>query len=82
MKSIIQQWGSRHLIGIGDLPKCILSDFDPAIADVEIIHGPNRLGDIPHSLASVDKARQLLGYVPTHNIKKGLEEAILGIMTT
>ena len=56
--------------------KSMLSDFDPAIADVEIIHGPNRLGDIPHSLASVDKAKQLLGYNPTHNIKEGLQAAI------
>ena len=56
--------------------KRMLSDFDPAIADVEIIHGPNRLGDIPHSLASVDKAKKLLGYNPSHDIKKGLEEAI------
>ena len=56
--------------------KSMLSDFDPAIADVEIIHGHNRLGDIPHSLASVDKAKQLLSYNPTHNIKEGLQAAI------
>jgi len=53
-----------------------LSDFDSKIAQVEVIHGPNRQGDIPHSLASVDKARELLGYSPTHNISEGLKEAV------
>ncbi len=55
--------------------KEILSKHDPAIADIQIIYGPNRTGDIPHSLASIDKAKQLLGYNPTHNIRAGLEEA-------
>ena len=53
-----------------------LSEYDAEIADVEIKHGPNRVGDIPHSLASVDKARKLLGYEPTHDIRAGLKEAV------
>ena len=53
-----------------------LSEFDPKIAEVEVIHGPNRQGDIPHSLASVEKARTLLGYEPSHNISSGLKEAV------
>lgn len=53
-----------------------LSEYDAEIADVEIKHGPNRAGDIPHSLASVDKARKLLGYEPTHDIRAGLKEAV------
>jgi len=53
-----------------------LSEYDPKIADIEIIHGPNRLGDIPHSLASVEKARRLLGYNPQYSLNKGLKEAI------
>lgn len=53
-----------------------LSEFDPAIADVEIKYGPNRLGDIPHSLASVDKAKALLGYQPAYSLRDGLKEAI------
>lgn len=56
--------------------KDILSQHDSAIADVQIIHGPNRAGDIPHSLASIDKAKRLLGYNPTHVIRQGLEEAV------
>jgi len=60
---------------IGYLKK-YLSEFDAKIADVNVIYGPNRVGDIPHSLASVEKAGKLLGYQPTHTIEKGLKEAI------
>jgi len=59
-----------------DYLKEFLTEYDEQIANVEIIHGPNRQGDIPHSLASIDKARQLLGYEPTHVIREGLKEAV------
>jgi UDP-N-acetylglucosamine 4-epimerase len=58
------------------LLKEYLSDFDPKIAQVEISYGPNRQGDVPHSLASVDKAKSLLNYNPQYNIKDGLKEAV------
>lgn len=53
-----------------------LSTYDPQIADVGIVYGPSRLGDVPHTLASIDKARNLLGYNPQYNMQQGLEEAI------
>ncbi|MEA4994967.1 MAG: SDR family oxidoreductase [Petrimonas sp.] len=53
-----------------------LSDFDPVIASIEIQHGPNRAGDIPHSLANIDKAKCLLGYNPLLSMKQGLKEAV------
>lgn len=53
-----------------------LSEFDSAIANVEIKHGPNRAGDIPHSLANIDKAKSLLGYDPEYSMKQGLKEAV------
>ena len=56
--------------------KEFLSQFDPVIKDIEIIHGPNRKGDIPHSLASVDKAKTLLGYDPKYSMREGLKEAV------
>ncbi|TYP94617.1 UDP-N-acetylglucosamine 4-epimerase [Sphingobacterium allocomposti] len=56
--------------------KEFLTVYDAEIAKIEVIHGPHRQGDIPHSLASVDKARQLLGYEPTHAIREGLQEAV------
>jgi UDP-N-acetylglucosamine 4-epimerase len=54
-----------------------LSEFDPLIQNVEILHGPNRSGDIPHSLASIVKAQKLLGYNPRYNLREGLKDAVL-----
>ncbi len=53
-----------------------LSDFDPKIADVEIIYGDYRKGDVPHSLASIDKAKNLLNYNPQFSVKNGLKDAV------
>jgi len=53
-----------------------LSEYDPKIAGVAVVHGPERQGDIPHSLASVDKAKELLGYNPEFNMREGLKEAV------
>ena len=53
-----------------------LSEFDAAIANVAIVYGENRVGDIPHSLASIDKAANLLGYAPKFSMKAGLKEAV------
>lgn len=53
-----------------------LSDFDPEIAKIEPTHGPNRAGDIPHSLACIDKAKRLLGYDPHFDMRAGLKEAV------
>lgn len=52
-----------------------LAALDPAIAGVEPTYGPNRAGDIPHSLACIDKARNYLGYQPQFSVKAGLQEA-------
>lgn len=53
-----------------------LVKYDPKIKEIEILHGPNRLGDIPHSLASIDKAKRKLNYDPQYNLEKGVGEAI------
>ncbi len=53
-----------------------LAKFDAKIGDVNIEYGPNRIGDIPHSLASIEKAKKLLGYHPEFSFEKGLEEAV------
>mgnify|MGYP000959656315 CR=1 FL=1 len=51
-------------------------ELDYVIGDVEIKYGPTRAGDIPHSLASIDKAKELLGYAPQFSIEQGIEQAI------
>lgn len=53
-----------------------LSKFDASIASVEITYGPKRTGDIPHSLASIEKATTLLAYQPTHALEAGLKETV------
>jgi UDP-N-acetylglucosamine 4-epimerase len=53
-----------------------LSQFDSEISNVKVIHGPNRAGDIPHSLASIDKAKKLLNYTPQYSFQDGLKEAV------
>ena len=50
-----------------------LSKHDPEIANIEPQHGPNSAGDIPHSLACIDKAKRLLGYDPQFSMRQGLE---------
>lgn len=53
-----------------------LSNYDSKIADIEITYGPNRAGDIPHSLASIEKAKRILGYNPQFSLQEGLKEAV------
>lgn len=70
-------YGDRTtLTQLVQLLKDNLSIFDPKIASVEVIHGPNRAGDIPHSLASIEKAKNNLGYNPQFSIEQGIREAV------
>ena len=52
-----------------------LSKFDSKIGSITPLYGETREGDIPHSLASIKKAQELLGYYPKFSVKEGLEEA-------
>ena len=56
--------------------KKYLSEFDEKINEVQVIYGDNRLGDIPHSLASIEKAKNLLNYNPKFSMQDGLKEAV------
>ncbi|HOS45262.1 MAG: SDR family oxidoreductase [Paludibacter sp.] len=56
--------------------KEFLSEYNPEVKDIEVKYGPYRAGDIPHSLASIDKARKLLGYDPRFSLRDGLKEAV------
>ena len=70
-------YGDRTtLLELTTLLKEHLSVFDDAIKNVDIKHRENRVGDIPHSLASVDKAKKLLNYNPKYNINDGIKEAV------
>jgi UDP-N-acetylglucosamine 4-epimerase len=56
--------------------KLYLSEFDSEIDKIKVINNPLRLGDIPHSLASIEKAVSLLNYNPKYSIRTGLKETI------
>ena len=58
------------------LLKVNLAQFDSKIGEVEVLYGPNRAGDIPHSLASIEKAKNNLGYNPQFSIEQGIKEAV------
>lgn len=64
------------LLSLFNQLKEVLAAYDPAIANINPHFGPERLGDIPHSLASIEKAKQLLGYTPQRDVKDGLNETI------
>jgi UDP-N-acetylglucosamine/UDP-N-acetylgalactosamine 4-epimerase len=55
--------------------KLFLSAHDSQIALLDPHYGPFRQGDIPHSLASIEKATKLLNYKPLFSFKEGLELA-------
>jgi UDP-N-acetylglucosamine/UDP-N-acetylgalactosamine 4-epimerase len=54
----------------------IIGRYDPEVLKIDAVHGPERQGDIPHSLASVGKAARLLGYTPHCTLQEGMEEAV------
>ncbi len=53
-----------------------LSNLDLLVSDVKVLYQANRAGDIPHSLASIEKAKKLLGYNPKFSLKQGIEESV------
>lgn len=70
-------YGERTTLNqLVDYLREFLGELDEQISAIEPTHGPNRVGDIPHSLASIDKARRLLGYDPQFSMREGLREAV------
>jgi UDP-N-acetylglucosamine 4-epimerase len=59
-----------------EMIKQLIGLFDKDVLNLTPSFGPVRAGDIPHSLASIEKAVRLLGYKPTHTVREGMEEAI------
>ena len=53
-----------------------LSAYDNCIDCIVPIFGPNRIGDIKHSKASISKAKKLLGYTPVCTFEDGLKKTI------
>ena len=67
---------STNLNELVEVLQELLIPFDSKIAEVEVKYGPERVGDVRHSLASIVKSNTMLGYRPKYDLKSGLEKAI------
>jgi len=59
-----------------EMLKKALMIYDTKIREVTIKYGQERVGDVPHSLASIEKAASLVGYTPKYNLEKGIQESM------
>ena len=70
-------YGDRTtLLELVDALRTTLAQKDPAIAQVPVVHAPERTGDIRDSLADITKARAVLGYSPAVDLRQGLDRAV------
>ena len=70
-------YGERTtLIQLTEILKNALTTYDTTIQEVAIAYGSERVGDVPHSLASIEKATALVGYTPKYDLEKGIEESM------
>jgi len=56
--------------------KEFLVEFKEEVKNAEANYGPQRQGDVRHSLASIEKAKRLLNYDPEYSLEQGLKEAV------
>jgi UDP-N-acetylglucosamine 4-epimerase len=54
----------------------LLAPVAPYVAQAQPEYQAFRPGDVRHSQADISKAKRLLGYEPTHEVRKGLEQAL------
>lgn len=64
------------LLGLVSILKKYMSNYDPKIASIKLKFGPIRSGDVPHSLASIEKAALNLKYTCDYSFEKGISDAI------
>jgi UDP-N-acetylglucosamine 4-epimerase len=69
------------LLELVELLKTYLAEYDPKIKDIEIKFGPNRKGDVPHSLASIEKANKHLNYKPIFSFQVGIVQTTASYST-
>ncbi len=67
---------STSLTRIFEIIRECLGRYDKDILGIEPLYGAERPGDIRHSLASIKKAEELIGYSPLFNVLEGLEKTV------
>jgi UDP-N-acetylglucosamine 4-epimerase len=50
--------------------------YKPSAEGAALRRASSRPGDIPHSFASIERARKVLGYEPSHDVQRGVSETI------
>lgn len=56
--------------------KGLLEETDSRVKSIEPIYGDFRSGDVRHSQADISKAQELLGFKPSHAVKRGMKETV------
>jgi UDP-N-acetylglucosamine 4-epimerase len=70
-------YGARTtLLELFDAIRDRAATFRPEAAGAVLRHDPPRAGDIPHSLAAIDRARACLGYEPAYDLRRGLDATV------
>ncbi|MEO7086458.1 MAG: SDR family oxidoreductase [Gemmatimonadaceae bacterium] len=67
---------STSLLELFGLVREALVEFDSSVDVSPPVHEPERLGDIPRSVADITKAKRMLGFAPRYAIAAGLSEAL------
>ncbi len=67
--------GNTTLIELFNTLRSCLAVYNKDISKIEPIYGEYRIGDIPHSQASVLKAKTIIGYNPKYSAVEGFEKA-------
>ena len=67
--------GNTTLNELFDTLRSNLAKHDPAIADIDVVYRDKRPGDIPHSQASIFKAKTILDYNPQYSAEEGFAKA-------
>lgn len=64
------------IVSLFEKIKSSLSYYDAKVAHIAPLFGETRAGDVPHSLASIEKAKKILGYKPTVAIDEGIQKTV------
>lgn len=64
---------STTILHLAKATRALVARYVPKVSDVQIFFRPPRVGDVAHSLASIDKAKKLLGYRPCVMFDEGLD---------
>ena len=73
---------STSLIALTDAIRNSIHEKKPGLTLPECTFGPYRKGDIPHSLASIDKIKTLLGYRPIVSVQTGIAKTVDWIISS